>query len=112
LDHHHQVPSAPPPSKGELEDSRHAYMACLFASADRLDDHTSAPQAVAEAIIPTCATQYDAMVSAHVAGYYSEAATLATQKWDSAQLSLAVSVIERERELRKPSKAHRSHKTS
>lgn len=109
---HQAVPSAPPPSKGDLEDSRHAYVRCLFASADRLDDQTSDTHSVAEAIIPTCASQFDAMVSAHVAGYDDEAASLAAQKWDHARLSLAVSVVERERQLKKPAKAHHGHKTT
>jgi hypothetical protein len=109
---HASVPSAPPPSKGELADYRHAYVACLFDAASRTDDQTSDPQTVARAIAPACSTEFDAMVSAHVAGYEADDASVATQKWEHSRLSLAVSVVERERELKKPSKGHHGHKTS
>jgi hypothetical protein len=109
---HSSVPSAPPPSKGELADYRHAYVACLFDAASRTDDQTSDAQTVARAIAPTCATEFDAMVSAHVAGYDADAASLATKKWEGSRLSLAISVVERERELKKPPKTRHGHKTS
>jgi hypothetical protein len=107
------VPSAPPPSKGELADYRRAYVACLFDAANRADDQASDPQTVAQAITPTCATEFDAMVGEYVAGYDADAASLAAKKWERARLSLAVSVVERERELKKPPpKAHHGHKSS
>ena len=110
---HASVPSAPPPSKGELADYRHAYVACLFDAANRADDQTSDAETVARAIAPSCATEFDTMVSAHVAGYDADAASLATKKWERSRLSLAVSVVERERELKKPPpKAHHAHKSS
>jgi hypothetical protein len=51
------------------------------------------------------------MVNAHTAGFDTDAAAQATETWEHKRLSLAVSVVMRERELRKPPKKHHGGKS-
>ena len=104
--------SPPPPeqpaSESEKQTASHAYLACMFDNATKIDDQVSDAGTVAKAIDGVCSEQFSAMVVVAIRGEDNAAASAAIEVYRQGKIGIATNVVLRERQLRRTGKQPKS----
>lgn len=98
------VPPETPATSAEKATASHVYLACLFAAADKIDDHTSDATTIARAIIGGCQAEFMRWEGLELKGESLDESEGTMAGLEQGRLGVALNVVLRERTLAREGK--------